>query len=395
MAIAPTNLYRYLPTFIRIRDRLASGLSDNDPAEAVFEKLVSILASMFDETDALIQTLLSLNDPDRVDPSYFSHISYLLGTMLPTGGSEDGTRFIIKLLVDHYKTSGTHLSWHRAWSWQEIPDSKITELWKTEREEVGNYSVTQDISHTLKSARIDLGSCYTSCESVCESACESDCEEKVEVGQFMSRQEALRRMRFIEYLRPIHVLLRQEADEYLLRSGWPTSQDTISHYPAQYNALPPVWRGSEVFAEFRDEFFSTGDDLRPDVQCVAACEVSCQSCCEVECECDPCQIFCQAGGCELFCTENCQAHCEFACEGGCQGACALGCQAGACTVKCAAACLGTCQGSCASTCQGSCASTCQGYCTVSACTDSCTTSCAGACVAGSCQDGYCMLRVQR
>lgn len=387
MAMTPTDLYRYLPTFIRIRDRLASGLSDDDPDEAVFEKLVSILASMFDETDAFIQTLVELNDPDRVDTQYFSHISYILGTMLPTGGSEKATRFIIKSLVDHYKTGGTHLSWHRAWAWQEIPDSKVTELWKTEQQEVANYAIMQDAGHTLKSARIDLGSCYTSCESTCESTCESDCEEKVEVGQFLSRSEARRRMRFIEYLRPIHVLLRQEAEEVLLTSGWPTSQDSIGHYPMPYNALPKVWHGSEVYADFRDEFFQTGDELRPEVQCVAACEVSCQSCCEVECECDPCQIFCQAGGCELFCTENCQAHCEFACEGGCQGACAQGCQAGACTAQCAGACLGSCQGSCAASCQG--------YCTDSSCTDSCTTSCAGACTAGSCQDGYCMASQQR
>lgn len=387
MAVTPTDLYRYLPTFIRIRDRLASNLSDDDPEEAVFQKLVSILAAIFDETDDFIQALVQFNDPDRVDPIYFSHISYLLGTMLPTGGSEAATRFIIKSLVDHYKTGGTHLSWHRGWSWQDVPDSKITELWKTQQNEIGNYAIVQDVSHTLKSARIDLGSCYTSCESVCESVCESICEQKVEVGQFLTRTEARRRMRFIEYIRPIHVLLRQEAEEVLLQSGWPVSQDTISHYPAQYNALPPVWLGSEVYAEFADEFPTTGDDLQPEVQCVATCEVSCQSCCEVECECDPCQIFCQVGGCELFCTENCQAHCEFACEGGCQGACAQGCQAGACTAQCAGACLGTCQGSCASSCQG--------YCTDSSCTDSCTTSCAGACVAGSCQNGYCMASQQR
>jgi len=405
------DLYKYWPTFVKLRDRLASGITDEDSRETVLAKLTYLLDQMFDDTDTFIQTLLKLNDPDQVDQQYFSHVSYLLGMMLPNGINEDETRFIIKHLVDHYKTSGTHPSWHTAWAWQSQPETKVVELFKHDQQEVANYSVNRSVNHPLQSARIQLGVCTSSCESICVNTCESVCESIVEVGTEVDIPDALRRLAYIEYLRPIHVLLRREAEDVALSSTFPNSSDTLGHYPIEYNVEPDPWRGSEVHATHESEFWTSDDELAVDVQCVALCEVSCQACCEAVCECDPCEVTCQVGGCELQCTENCQGNCEFACEGVCQGACAQGCQAGTCTAQCAGACLGNCQGSCAescqggcaSSCQGDCASSCQGYCTKGSCTDSCTglsqmvcgSSCQGDCVsscqgscASSCQ-GYC------
>ena len=167
------DLYKYFPTFIKMRDSLASNLSMDDPREAVLEKLTYMIEQTFDETDAFIQTLLTLNDPDAVDQQYFSHISYLLGTMLPNGASEEETRFIIQQLVNHYKTSGTHLSWYTAWHWSGEEETKVTELYKRDQQEINNYSITRSANHPLKSARIQLGVCASGCESVCVNTCES------------------------------------------------------------------------------------------------------------------------------------------------------------------------------------------------------------------------------
>jgi hypothetical protein len=400
------DLYKYYPTFVKLKDRLASGIEDADSRETVLAKLVYMLDQMFDDTDEFIQTLMSLNDPDSVDQQYFSHVSYLLGTILPNGASEEETRFIIKQLVNHYKTSGTHPSWQTAWHWLQQPDTKVVELFKRDQQEVANYSTTRSANHPLKSARVQLGSCSSSCESVCVNTCESACESIVEVGSEVPTQEALRRLGYVEYLRPIHVLLRQEAEEIVTRSGFPRSQDTIGHYPIVYNEEPDPWRGSEVQAEFRNPFFSSGDELDVEVQCVSICEVSCQSCCEAVCECDPCQVVCQTGGCELQCTANCQGFCEFACEAACQFACTA-CEAGACTAACAGACLGVCEGACESacqsfecqvgTCQGACESICQAHvCETGECQSSCETTvevcdfaCEGACQGFECQVNTC------
>jgi len=389
------DIYRYFPTFLKLRDRLASNITDADSRETVLAKLTSMLDVLFDETDEFIQLLINLNDPDHTEQRYFSHVSYLLGMVLPNGVSEDETRFIIKHLVDHYKTSGTHPSWHRAWEWLDQPETKIVELFKHEQNEIANYAIARSVNHALQSARIQLGVCASTCESICVNSCESICESIVEVGDELPTRTALQRLAYIGYLRPIHVLLRQQAEAVNLRSTFPSSRDTLAHYPEVYNVEPDPWMGSEVYGTYRNIFWTSADELDVNVQCVALCEVSCQSCCEAVCECNPCEVTCQVGACELQCTENCQGNCEFACEGVCQGACAENCQAGACTVQCAGACLGACQGSCAGSAQVSCSDTyceasnmvCQGYCTENSCTDSCTGT--GDMVCGSSCQGYC------
>jgi len=413
------DLYKYFPTFIKIRDRLASGIDDADSRETILAKLVYMLDEMFDDTDAFIQELIKLNDPDVVDQQYFSHVSYLLGTMLPNGSNEEESRFIIKQLVNHYKTSGTHHSWHTAWHWLDQPETKVVELFKRDQQEIANYSTVRSANHPLKSARIQLGVCASTCETVCESVCETTCEGIVETGSELPVAEALRRLAYVEYLRPIHVILRQNAEEVLLRSGFPTSQDTIGHYPRQYNVVPDPWLGSESYGSFQSEFWTAADELEVDVQCVALCEVTCQTCCEAVCECNPCEVVCQVGDCQLQCTEGCQGACEFPCEAVCQFACTA-CQAGACTASCAGACLGSCQGSCAASCQAYCTddqcqagcTTCQAGTCTSSCAGACLGSCQGACAASceayctddscqayncqaaSCQEGYCMIATQ-
>lgn len=334
-----TDLYRYLPTFIRLRDRLASGLSDDDSEEAVLEKLCSMLAAVFDENDDFIKALHDLQDPDRCDSAYFMHVSYILGTLLPTGGNEARTRFIIKNLVSHYKTKGTHHSWTTGWHWQDITRPSVVELWKTTPNEINDYTFAPDTNHPLKSARIDLTACGTVCETICESVCETYCEENVEFGVPLSRSQARARLRYVDDLRPIHVLLRLDASEYLLRSGFPLSEDTLGHYPMPYDRQPETWLGSYVEAELEDTAFPTSEDLVIEVECLSACETACQGCCEIECECDACELNCQAGGCELDCTAGCQGFCEFECEAACQFGCTGGCQ-GHCT--------GSCEGSCTS-----------------------------------------------
>ena len=72
------DLYKYYPTFVKLKDRLASGIDDADSRETVLAKLVYMLDQMFDDTDAFIQLLLNLNDPDHhllTDLHYFRGVS--------------------------------------------------------------------------------------------------------------------------------------------------------------------------------------------------------------------------------------------------------------------------------------------------------------------------------
>ncbi len=390
-----TNLYRYLPTLIKLKDKLASNIDDRSTDEGILEKLVTMISTMFDETDDFIKEILDIQDPDHCDPSYFSHISYILGTMLPTQGTEAQIRFILKNLISHYKTKGTHNSWRTGWLWQGQDPPKVTELWKSTPREVGDYSEAPDSGHALKSARIQLGACVSYCEASCEVSCEYGCEDLVEFGQPLSTQEALAKLAYVDYLRPIHVLLHREAQEVQASSPFPGTQESISHYPAPaYGVTPDPWLGSETFWDSQDRHHTTGEELSVDSQCVSTCELACQGCCEAQCECDPCEVSCQSGGCELSCTDSCEAFCEHACEGTCEGQCAAACQ-GPCTSLCAGACLSTCEGTCASSCQASCtttgcminscASTCQASCTTNGCMmTSCASTCQCACVTGTC-----------
>lgn len=376
----PTNLYRYLPTFVRMRDRLASGLTDEDTEEAVLEKIVACLAEIFDETDEFIQDLVKLTDADQCDPTYFMHLSYVLGTLFPTGGNEAMVRHLIKNVVSFYKTKGTHHSWGKAWAWLGVERPGVVELYKTTPQETINYSAYESVTHPLRAARIDLTTCQSYCQSYCEAACEAYCEEDVEIGTRLTREEALQRLAYVEDYRPIQVLLRLDAEDVQLASQVPQVSDSIGHYPPEYE--PAVWRGSEVQGDFTDDLVPVQDMLEIDVECVSTCEASCQGCCEVQCECDACETLCQVGSCEQSCTTGCQFHCEFPCEHSCQFACTA-CQASCTTGDTVNTCSQDCETSCVFGCTVFsavyCTACCQTSCTSTTCMTQCQ--CTGATVA--------------
>ena len=385
-----TDLYRYLPTFIRLRDSIAASLVGS--SQGVLERIVEVLASLFDETDAFVEALMGIQDPDTCDSQYFPYISYLLGTLLPAGGSEDEIRFLIKNLASHYKTKGTHPSWQKAWRWQDVTPPQVVELYKSTPNEVGDYEMLPDVNHSLRAARIDFTACAGSCESICESVCESICEQDVEVGVPISRNAAENLLKYVDNLRPVNVLLRRDANEYLLSSGYPTASEELGHYPIPYGE-PAHWEGSYVEADFEDDIETTYDDLEIDVECLGSCETACQGCCEIQCECATCETRCQTAFCESSCTTGCEGHCEYACEHSCQFACT------SCQASCVSGCqYGSCENGCTTECTGSpCeVNSCENYCTANNCQAGfCQTGCqAGSCTAASCESEYCMISAQ-
>lgn len=345
-----TNLYKYLPSFLRLRDTLYSANIRETGTKPILERLVELVAEEFDETHDFITGIKYLNDPDVVDPQYFMHLSFILGTMIGTQVDETLARWLIKNLVYVYKIKGTQPSWRLEWRRQATDPPEIIELWKTIPNEVGDYTEQQDIDHPLKSARVDFGFCQTSCESFCESSCESFVETPV----LVSREEARRYIAMVEAQRPIHVLLRTQAVILNPNDQYAQSGDTIGPYAYASGLLT---NGSGVVGYPIDAWGNTLDHVDIQVTCESTCETACQGCCEIQCECDACESNCQAGSCQLACTATCEFTCEWACECSCQFGCTAAGAEG--PGECLSICQTSCQDQCQTECMVKCQTTCQ------------------------------------
>ena len=399
------QLYKLLPSIIRLQDSLASAGDEGN-----LEKITYALEQETDVTTAEIAGLSTLLDSDTCPEDYLLYQSLAFGSRLNSSWDERTKRWFVKNLVWHYKTKGTHPSWHREWNWSLGVDYGITELEKDEVYAVGGYTRDDQGYYTgLRAARFDVDNAGGG---------------RIPVAGATDLAE------YIDGVRPIHVLLRKE---YTLWDDLDTFSDASDEWGCvSYCETGVQWSGGTVLGYFNDDFpmpdggeMGTGDELLVTVTCYATCELSCQGCCELDA--------CELAGCQTTCENACQHACEGVCEDPCEAVCQAGIQP--CFGQCEAACqvfmcqAGDCQGDCegqwepgppdctdfcefgggcqAGPCEQACqqwvcqSSSCQDGCTCDGCTacncelKSCEGSCETACQAftcqlnGGCQAGAC------
>lgn len=299
--VTPHDLWPLVPFITRYRDSLASGSPD---AEGNFQKVVQVFAEEFGTTEREIRALADIINVDATSPDYLMYLSATLGTMVgPTTQGEDFQRWFIRNLVYFYKIKGTHPSWDRQFKWLTDTWYKAWELFKTTYYETGDYSRTEDLVYPYKAARFDL---YTG-------------DEFYSAPSFIDIPTASGLTRYIEAVRPIHVLLRKSAVIVDLDDTLPLPDETdIS---------------AEITAHFYDDAPPISESLQVEITCLATCESSCQDTCEMGCEFASCEFACQASctgqvEVEFICDLDCASSCESSsCQGSCQaGSCQAGCQ---------------------------------------------------------------------
>ena len=352
------QLYKLLPSIIRLKDSLASAGDEGN-----LEKITYALEQEAMRGRDEIAGLTSLVNPDTCPPRYLLYQSLMLGGDMPAGHTVHWRRNYIKSLVKVWKIKGTHPSW-RLRITETGHNANAVELYKDEIYEDDGYFTDPGYYGYYRAARFDL---YVG-------------------GVRLSRSESEAILAYLELVRPIHVLLRAFMELWDTTDIFPGAFDDNTTYYTQN------WEG-QVVGQFSESFDAADDasvritetepfpcttkNLEIVTDCVVQCELACQDCCEmISCELY-CTFACEPAGCEGWCENNCQLNCEYGCTAG------EGCQL-ACTAACTYSCTTVCEQACQWGCQDACQAPCQ-----LACEDLCEPACQGACQLGACEGGTC------
>lgn len=251
------NLYELLPQFIRLQDTATAGSS----SEGILQRVIACFEDESQVTADQIADLVLQLRPAECDAALLYYISVGLGFALADAHSQriDFSRWFVANLSAFYKVKGTPPSWLKQWAYAIDRDAlRLEELYKHDLYEKGQYANQAEIStyyYLLNSARVDL----------------------LQQGSYLSIASAQTAMPAIDWVRPIHVLLRLRYAEML-------EADTLS----EANETVETTAGLSL-----TDSLSIGDDtFSLVISCVTTCEASCQPAEEVACT-TQCEIACE------------------------------------------------------------------------------------------------------
>lgn len=148
-------------------------------------------------------------------------------------------------------------------------------------------------------------------------------------------------LEFLDWVRPIHVLLKPKGVVQNLADTFPLTEDSFdfdafggeeeeeaeepgagepSVGRAWYDTAPTPNDGGVYIPEI------TGEPCEAvGLEIIVTCEHSCQLTCQAGCT-HSCETGCQTGPCELACQLFCQLHCQLDCEFDCMTVCEDTCE---------------------------------------------------------------------
>ncbi len=315
----PLGLYRYFPTFVKLRDEEA-GTDSN--GETILQRITYMLEKEAGAHVEMLRGIIDGIDPDHCDASLLNHLSFILGVPIPGGWGDERKREFLRQLPGLIRIKGTQLHFLKKASFAGYAGIFPVELWKTIPREDRSYERESSPPNVLKAARIDLMSCSASCEQYCEVSCEYAI--KVD-GNYVPAGIAEGVLEEIGEVLPIHVVLRRDVQVVEPDDGFFPSMATLGchdceiYCEASCEAAAQSWPGSYLESNFEDEFTLPKDSYVIDMDCITACESSCQTCCECGQE-GTCETLCETA-CQVVCEAVCQSACMTACQGSCQATC--------------------------------------------------------------------------
>jgi len=233
------DLYSLLPSIIREKDRLGSGVGYSTE-ETILQKFFYALEQDSETTADLVTDLAQLLDPDSCPKEYFPYLEYFLGSNWPAAWSEDKKRMVLRSLVKLYHHSGQELSWTSVLNMLSYSGFFPWELWKG--------SVFEDFDYFLYGNGDDYYGTYH--------AARIDIRDSDETYKVLTQEERT----LIGYFRPIHVLFRDRGKRIL------DGEDTATVSLSESVSLGARHGFTDVFVEAEDTF-------SVDVSCIATCEI--------------------------------------------------------------------------------------------------------------------------
>lgn len=238
------DLYGLLPAIVRFKDRLASGIVGQNPAESLLQKFFYALEQEGETTEGLIDGLRDFVEAESCPAEYLPLLEGLLGSEWPASWPESRQRLAIAALVKLYHNSGQRLSWRAVLNLLQHVDFFPWELWKEE--------VYEDFDYCLYGT--DAGDYYCPYH-----AARVDIRKADETYRtLIDAEKAL-----LETFRPIHVLIREiPVLEEIVETDVTSSVSSSEAFEA----------GLVV----EDELSDASDSYSIAVSCVASCETACE-----------------------------------------------------------------------------------------------------------------------
>jgi hypothetical protein len=145
------QLYDLLPLIIRIKDAEASGDVSGGP---ILKQIVGMLQEQFGETEELIAGLKALYNVVTTNTEYLTLINQLLGSSYYDGWTDDLIRFFTSDALAFHKMHGTVFGINKKLKYRSDGKYSVSELYKHEPNEMGDYSLNKNGTHTYKAARV-------------------------------------------------------------------------------------------------------------------------------------------------------------------------------------------------------------------------------------------------
>lgn len=148
------RLYELLPLIIKIRDKQASG---HDGLQPILSKIIdSILQEEYEEHITLIQGMSQLRNALQVGSPYRQLLLQMVGQEVSEGWSEQLERFFLSEAIPWHKISGTVFGWEKTAEYRTAGAYWFSELFKTEPNEVGDYSPHRNAEYPFRAARVAI-----------------------------------------------------------------------------------------------------------------------------------------------------------------------------------------------------------------------------------------------
>ena len=317
------RLYNLLPFIIRVRDALASGsLEGEQTTEGVLAKLVSCFEEELGVVEEEIRNLTDLVDIDSCPERFLPFLASLVGGEFSASWSLEKKRNVLKAIGALIKIKACQRSWRAILNWRGYQGYFPWEMCKSRMYEDFDYAPLEEgtelcsYHYPYKSTRIELST-----------------------GEYnpLPYKTTKSLLEFLDWVRPIHVLLKPRGIVRDLTDTFPLAEDSFD-----FNVLGGEEEPSEepepgVERSWYDTV-STPNDGRvyiPEItgesceavglEIIVTCEHSCQLACQAGCT-HSCETGCQTGPCELACQLFCQLHCQLDCEFDCMTACEDTCE---------------------------------------------------------------------